>query len=721
MSQSSPRPRISLQASVTASMLAAFALIAQQVVGKATRDTLFLSNYAAESLPLVMMASSLVSMLSVLALSRMLSVHSPARVMPVAVGLSSALLLAEWGLSAMLPRAAAVLVYLHMALFGAPLLSGFWSLINESFDPYTAKRAVGRIGMGASIGGVIGGLVALAVSTLVPVSSLLALMALLNVLALVGLVRLRRRQGGAPEPRATEPPASPLAGLRLLREVRYLHHLALIVALAAFSEALLDYIIKKTAATRFPSDHELMLFFAAFHTVAGILALITQSLLVRRSLETLGVASTVAVQPLLVALGGVAGALFPGLVSATGVRIAGAVSFNSLFRSGYELLFTPLPEQKKRPSKSIIDVGFDKLGGLSGAVVALTAIALTTPTGALRLLFAAAAVAAIAALLLGQRLHRGYIGALEDSLRTGAGRVEAADALGSTTQLTVAETGLVLERGTLLREIQARRGEAVTAPPASTAAPDDVDPLIRRATTLCSHDPAAIRSALLDTLDPRLVALVIPLLARNDVYLEAVRALRRVAPRVTGQLVDALLDPDQEPSVRRRLPRVLKACTSQRTADGLLLGLELPAFAVRQQCGVALARIVERNPAVWIPEQLVFQVVRHELQALRDPAAETERGVEHIFNLLALTLEREPLRISYWAVRSGDTLRGTALEYLENVLPDEIREGLWPLLGLGKQRSSSGRSRQEVADELLRSGSFSLPYLKKRRARGHER
>jgi hypothetical protein len=509
------------------------------------------------------------------------------------------------------------------------------------------------------------------------------------------------------------PPSGPLAGLRFLREVPYLRHLAQIVALVAFSEALLDYALKKTASVSFPSGRELVVFFAAFHTAAGLLTLVSQSFLVRRCLERLGLAGTVAVQPFLVTVGGLAGAAFPALWSAVGVRLFGAVPQSSLFRSGYELLFTPLPEQKKRPTKAIIDVGFDKLGGLGGGAVALGAVAVAVPVVALRLVFVAAAAAALAAVFLSRRLHRGYVGALEESLRTGAGRLDATDVLGSTTQLTVAETGLVLDRGTLLREIQALRDEAGC--PEASPSPGLDDPLLRDMATLRSAGPEAIRAVLAAGLDLRLVPVAIPLLGRDDVYVDVVRGLRRAAPRATGQLIDALLDPEQTPTIRRRLPRVLKAATSQRAADGLLLGLRLDAFDVRRQCAIALGRIVERNPTVSIPGKVIFDAVRHELQATRLTHEGREPGLEHIFNLLGLALEREPLHISYWAVRSGDTLRGTALEYLETVLPDDVRDGLWPLLGLGRQRPRATRSRQEVADELLRSGSFSLPYLKKRR------
>jgi hypothetical protein len=133
-------------------MLAASALIAQQVVGKATRDALFLSAFHVSSLPIMMIGSAVASSLAVLGFSAAMGRRSPARIVPLALGAGTVLLLGEWGLSLVQPRLAAIAVYLHMAAFGATVVSGFWSLVNERFDPYLARRVMGRIGVGASLG-----------------------------------------------------------------------------------------------------------------------------------------------------------------------------------------------------------------------------------------------------------------------------------------------------------------------------------------------------------------------------------------------------------------------------------------------------------------------------------------------------------------------------------------------------------------------------------------
>src|SRR4030095_17135139 len=63
-----------------------------------------------------------------------------------------------------------------------------------------------------------------------------------------------------------------------------------------------------------------------------------------------------------------------------------------------------------------------------------------------------------------------------------------------------------------------------------------------------------------------LVPHVIPLLAWHPVAANAVFALRKVAEERIGLLIDALIDPNQDFTVRRRLARGFSVCVSPRAA-----------------------------------------------------------------------------------------------------------------------------------------------------------
>src|SRR5207249_3068097 len=161
-------------------------------------------------------------------------------------------------------------------------------------------------------------------------------------------------------------------------------------------------------------------------------------------------------------------------------------------------------------------------------------------------------------------------------------RLDASDVQDESTRLTIARTSGALDRETLLREIAAlrvREGGAAEAPAAGSeraAGAAGSDELLDAIRELRSGDKDRVRAVLREPPEPfaALVPHLVPLLGRDDLFLDVLRALRPAAAAVTGQLLDALLDRRQDPTVRRRLPRVLKACPTRRAVEGLLLGLQ---------------------------------------------------------------------------------------------------------------------------------------------------
>ena len=76
-----------------------------------------------------------------------------------------------------------------------------------------------------------------------------------------------------------------------------------------------------------------------------------------------------------------------------------------------------------------------------------------------------------------------------------------------------------------------------------------------------------------------------------------------------------------------------------------------------------------------------------------------------MFSVLGLVLPAEPLRIALHAVQTDDAaLRGIALEYLESILPPDVRAQLWPLLdeAAGEPHSPPPATPQRQQDLLAR-------------------
>lgn len=715
----------------------AMLLIAQQVAGKAARDTLFLSSFQASHLPLAMAAGAVLSLAAAYWVSHLMARHGPDRILPLLFAVSAGGFALAWAVDLRAPRAAAVLVYAQTALLAPVMISTFWSLINERFDPHAAKPAVARIASGGTLGGVLGGLAAWGAPS---VAAVLLFLAALNTLAVAGTLMARARRGAeAPAPAnenvsaADDAAVSPFAELRAAPHLR---NLALLVALGAAMSALLDYIFSAQAVLTHGKGQPLLAFFSLFWMAVGVGSFLLQLSLGRFVLEKLGVALTVAILPSIIILGSLVGLVAPGLASASLIRGADAVQRNTLFRSAYELLYTPVPEERKRATKALIDVAFDRFGTVVGSGIALLLIhSFSRSPGPL--LLAAVITLALVTLPVVRRLHQGYVVALQEGL------VEGAKKLQLTTDDHATERGSALpdhvDREQLIERIEVMQPGGLTAlidssaqaqdaeaePSRARAALNDPEALVSPLRDLLSSDPERVKRALagLDGGSPS-VPCAILLLSDQRHHALAVQALRAHAGSITGQLLDALLDRTMDFAVRRRLPRVLNQCSTQRAVDGLLLGLADPRFEVRFECGRALLRLSEGHSHLDISREKVSEAIRVELERGKrmseeasapfdEDASEDDlgsmldglvrervsRGLEHVFTLLALHFEREPLRMAFRALYQEDTTyRGTALEYLDTVLPAEIHDILWPHLGTAAPLPTAREPHELLAD-----------------------
>lgn len=689
-------------------------MMAHHVAARSVRDALFLSSYPVNSLPLMVAAAAAVSLLVVVAASHVLRRHSPARVAPAGFGGSALLYLGLYALLPVYPAAVSVVLYLVVVSTGSLLTSAFWLLLSEQLDPYSLKRQISRIASAGTAGVLAGGILTERLGAAFELASLLPALCLLH--ALVGLLawRLSSSGGGAPDrgaPAPMEPPDEVRPLLRTLSRAPYFRSLAVLVLICTASAALLDYAFKAEAVVRFGSGESLLRFFAAFHAAVGLLTFLVQTYLSRHALRLLGAGRTLGCLPLSFTLAGLLALAVPGLGTLVVARGLEATLRGSLFRAGYELFYAPVAIHEKRAARPIIDVGFDRIGDVLGAG-GVRLILLAAPHLAGQIILTAVVLLGLAAAWVAFRLHELYLGVLEANLQRRAKEMDLGDYGGS-----------ILTSVTLLRVPP----ELIDVPPGLEAElSSDADgrpgPAAAIADLLSGHI-GRVRRVLhaAPKLDPLLVPLVIRTLGNDAVAQDAVRALRTVARDHVGQLADALLDSRADTRIRRRVARVLARCPSRRSARALVEGLEDPDAGVRYQCASALAALAPGNDTITVESGIVFRAIQRELEpsgqtasqpspAEGTPVGTTGSGTPegrlgYVFTLLALVLPREPLRIARLALRSDDPhLRGTALEYLESVLPSDVRGLVWRALGEAESAPAPvDRDRDAAYRKLIES------------------
>jgi AAA family ATP:ADP antiporter len=670
--------------------LTAAALIAQQVGGNAIRDGLFLSLFPVQSLPYFMAGAAVLAIIAAQLSGRLLARLGPARAGPVLVAANATLFLVEWLLLGSQPRAAAVLLYMHSSVLGAITISSFWSLLNERFDPHSAKPLMARVAGAATFGGFVGGVSAERVAALLPEGALLPLLALVGAVCVTGVVAVGK---GAPARRSSgvDTPDGAGAWAQLHRQP-LLRNLAVVIALAAMVGALTDYLLKAEAVAYFGRGHHLVRFFGLFYSGIGLAAVLIQASLGRFVLGRLGLGGSVASHPAVVGTASLLGFVLPSPWRGILPRGCDVVVRNSTFRAGYELLYTPVAESAKRSVKSIIDVAFDCAGKGAGALLILLLAALA-PSPSFAMVNLAAAAAAAGEFFVARRLRAGYVSALEGGLRRQGGELEQA-VESSMADFSVAGSMTGLDSSAILRALGSAQTVHSPDPP--------TDPVVAALVELRSGDLLRIGTALRNLpRDPLIIGALVPLLANGNLVKMIVSALAAFGPRAAGEMVSVLLDPATSDVVRRRLPLALKSCPSIIARDGLRAGLESDGFEIRLRCGRALLALTGDHPELQDPFPHAVALAARELGR----GGEAPLVREHVFNLLALALEREPMQIAARAFATDDTyVRGTALEYLETVLPAPIFSAFQPLLTAPGPSAARRRKPADARAELLRAG-----------------
>jgi ATP:ADP antiporter, AAA family len=372
-------------------------------------------------------------------------------------------------------------------------------------------------------------------------------------------------------------------------------------------------------------------------------------------------------------------------------------------------------------------VGAARIGDIAGAAIVLATLALSI-RGISPVLLALTFGLSMCALAIARRLHLGYVAALEGSLHRRAGQLP--DPVQDDAAALLQTVGAFDLSGIRLRILPDVGSSPPEARRVSNAAGESSTPLGQ---AIRSGNAEEVRNAIAAApLSSDELEMTIELLAWDDVAPEAIRALAGAARQHSTTLLRHLLDPNEDFAIRRRLVNALADCRTVPVFEGLLGALNDRRFEVRYRAGRALSRMVDDIPGLEVDRNRALAVVLREITVERGvwesrrlidaPDEEfspmeaellrnrTNRSLEHLFTILSLIFPRDMIRLAFHALHTGDSyLRGTALEYLETVLPETIWARLWPLVDQGEPKPARSRDREQVVQDLLATrGSISL-------------
>ena len=315
----------------------------------------------------------------------------------------------------------AIVFFVWIGIFNLMIVAQFWSFANDVYSKEEGERLLVIVGLGASLGAVVGAIVA---ERLIEPFGVLQLMLIgAGVLGLQLLLtnhidrrERSRRPSGAPVKKANAAPAQ--NAFAMVFETRYLLLMGLLLLsinwINTTGEYILGSIVKEQATAMIAAGTAPGLtegqiigdFYAKYFSLANGLGLFLQLFVVSRIIKYAGVAWAVMVLPAL-SFGVYNIIIFVPLLNAalTAKVIENSADY-SLNNTVRNMLFLPCSYEQKFAAKQAIDSFFVRMGDVLSAVLVFagtTFVALSA-----RGFATVNAVLAVAALILAWRVGRYY-------------------------------------------------------------------------------------------------------------------------------------------------------------------------------------------------------------------------------------------------------------------------------------------------------------------------
>ena len=342
----------------------------------------FINDLGADNLPWVLLGAGVLIGVIMQVYARLVS-HVPAKsVIPVTLLGMTTLLAGFWMLFQTGLVWASIAFYFVGQIMGLLLISHFWTLANDIYDPRQAKRLFGFIGGGASLGGMAGSalltffVVRVGSETILLISaaSLFVCVFVVSAILRVSQVDLTHAAdaGGGGATRDAEG----VGAFQLLRQSKHLQVIALVTGFAAIGAGLLDQQLNM-AVEEFQGDggaDAIAAFLGQVQLLLSTAGFVIQVWLVSRIHRLLGIGFALLILPVSLGATGVLILMTGTLMSAAAGRILDASLRYTVDKTTREILFLPLPTTLKHKAKAFIDVTVDRFARALLAILLLVLI-----------------------------------------------------------------------------------------------------------------------------------------------------------------------------------------------------------------------------------------------------------------------------------------------------------------------------------------------------------
>jgi ATP:ADP antiporter, AAA family len=298
--------------------------------------------------------------------------------------------------------------YVWLSVANLFVTSLFWAFMVDVFDADQGKRMFAFIGIGGTLGAIVGGWATNQVSqrtdsVYLPAGLMLtgAALFLLAILAMLLLDRMavrsdHSRLGRTPVGQADAGPA-PVGGrfwdgLSAVGRSPYLLGIALFIVFLAISNTLIYFTQANIVLDKADTFSQRVQGFALFDMLAQLATLFTQIFITSRVIRRIGVGWTLAILPIVTVAGFAVLAIWPVFGVMAIFQAVHRATRYAISRPARETLFSVVPPAEKYKAKPLIDVFLYRGGDLAGAGIqgALSALGTITLMAGATVPFAAA-------------------------------------------------------------------------------------------------------------------------------------------------------------------------------------------------------------------------------------------------------------------------------------------------------------------------------------------
>jgi AAA family ATP:ADP antiporter len=262
------------------------------------------------------------------------------------------------------------------------MVTQFWLLVNEVFNPREAKRLIGFFGSGGLLGGVLGGLLTGLLAREIP-DYLLLIPAGILILSVfvVNHIFIWQRKTSLPADKSNyidkEKGREPskvgfIDCFNTVRKDNYLTLLAAVVMITFVVATFIDYQSNTVISNIYYERKGMMTeFFGYFHAGLLVLPFFLQLLMTSNLIKRYGIRSTLLLFPFILFLCTLGIGLSPGLFLAIAIKSSDKGLSFSLNQSVRELLYIPISSELKTKAKIFIDMFLNRFAKGIGALILL--------------------------------------------------------------------------------------------------------------------------------------------------------------------------------------------------------------------------------------------------------------------------------------------------------------------------------------------------------------